>query len=255
MKHIYLSPHLDDAALSCGGAIHHHATSGDRVQVITVFAGEAKMAGRQPSAFAQQQHEYWGNPPGPMALRRGEDVAAMTLLGAEYRHLGELDAVYRAAGGEWLYPDLDSIFGALHPADQTAADNARELGAQLEAHVPRHDDQVVYAPLGIGGHVDHQITHMAACRLGELGHRVAFYEDYPYAESADPAHVHDDAWRRETIALDVADLKAKIAALYYYRTQLQVLFGGHDAMPSRVWAFAATRSPQHKLAERVWWPR
>ncbi len=38
-KHIYLSPHYDDAALSCGGSIHKQATQQEPVAVITVFAG------------------------------------------------------------------------------------------------------------------------------------------------------------------------------------------------------------------------
>ena len=41
LKHVYLSPHLDDAVLSCGGAIHRAGAAGEAVLVITVFAAEA----------------------------------------------------------------------------------------------------------------------------------------------------------------------------------------------------------------------
>ncbi len=40
MRHVCLAPHLDDAALSWCGAIHRHTMSGERVQVVTVCAGE-----------------------------------------------------------------------------------------------------------------------------------------------------------------------------------------------------------------------
>ena len=63
-----------------------------------------------------------------------------------------------------------------------------------------------------------------------------------------------DGWRLDTIALNAKDLSAKVAALGYYRTQMTVLFGGIEAMPSRIWAFAVTRSPGIGLAERIWWP-
>jgi hypothetical protein len=100
---------------------------------------------------------------------------------------------------------------------------------------------------------------MAAQRLQVRGYQLAFYEDYPYGEragaveaalaSGGPGH-----WRPETLSLDVQDLTAKVSALAYYRTQMSILFGGAEQMPGRVWAFAVTRAPDAKLAERIWWP-
>ena len=40
MVRIYLSPHLDDAALSCKGSIKQQTQAGERVEVWTVCAGE-----------------------------------------------------------------------------------------------------------------------------------------------------------------------------------------------------------------------
>jgi LmbE family N-acetylglucosaminyl deacetylase len=118
---------------------------------------------------------------------------------------------------------------------------------------------VVYAPLGAGHHVDHQIVHMAAQRLQARGYRLAFYEDYPYGERVGAVEAVLASgglghWRTETLSLDVQDLTAKVSALAYYRTQMSILFGGAEQMPGRVWAFAATRAPDAKLAERIWWP-
>jgi hypothetical protein len=48
---------------------------------------------------------------------------------------------------------------------------------------------------------------------------------------------------------------AKVSALAYYRTQMAILFGGAEAMPSRLWACAAACSPQDCLAERIFWPQ
>jgi hypothetical protein len=116
----------------------------------------------------------------------------------------------------------------------------------------------VHAPLGIGHHVDHQLVHAAGRRLLEMGYPVAFYEDYPYAErpgaseaSASPTGA--ERWRVEAIPLGTEDVTAKVSALHYYRSQMFILFGGAETMPSRVWAFATSRSPQVCLAERIWW--
>lgn len=259
MKHIYLSPHLDDVVLSCGGAIHHHTANGETVVATTVFAGDARDDLFFP--FAREQHDHWGNPPRPMAMRRAEDAAAMALLGAELQHLGYLDAVYRSEdGSEPLYADVKALFGELHPAERLGQASAADLVDLLGDTILSKDTSVVYAPLGAGCHVDHQIVHRVGRQLLARGYRVAFYEDFPYAEEAgvlESSLLAADAgdWQPETIALNTENLTAKVSALGYYRSQMTVLFGGSEAMPSRVWAFAATRSPEIGLGERIWWPR
>ena len=64
----------------------------------------------------------------------------------------------------------------------------------------------------------------------------------------------NENWRLEVIPLAPADVAAKVKAVDYYRSQLDTLFHGTEAMPSQVWGFAASRSPEAGLAERIWWP-
>lgn len=259
MNHIYIAPHLDDAVLSCGGAIHHQAAAGETVTIITVFAGDPPT--QVPiSPFAQVQHGYWGHVPQPMMLRRAEDRAAAARLNASVTHLCFLDAVYRAAAdGTWLYSTEASIFDRVHPDDPLGHCAAQGLTTALEDHLPADIACVLYAPLGVGHHVDHQLVHWAARRLFERGQRVAFYEEVPYAthngavESALQA-ADAETWPVETIALEAQDVSAKVAAAAYYHTQLGVLFGREALMPSQLWTMATTRSPDGGLGERLWWP-
>jgi len=258
VKHIYLSPHLDDAVMSCGGIIHQQASNGDQVQVITIFAGEYQ--GGTPSPFALVQHEYWGNPPHPMPLRRAEDRAALVLLGADAVHLDCLDAVYRAGlDGEWLYANEEALWQNVHPADPLAEDGAQNLVNRLEALLPPPSQDLIYAPLCVGQHVDHQLAHQAARELHARGYRMAFYEDYPYAMEPGAtgfalAAAGAQEWEVAPVSLTPENLAAKVSALHYYRSQMYVLFGGIENMPNRVWAFAASHSPGTSLAERLWWP-
>jgi LmbE family N-acetylglucosaminyl deacetylase len=39
MRWIYLSPHFDDAVLSCGGLIFEQARQGIPIEIWTIFAG------------------------------------------------------------------------------------------------------------------------------------------------------------------------------------------------------------------------
>src|SRR6185503_3764875 len=78
--HIYLSPHLDDVALSCGGAIARHSATGARVLVVTVCTASPPSAGPF-SSFAEATHQLWGLPPDQaMRTRLYEDSVAMEHL-------------------------------------------------------------------------------------------------------------------------------------------------------------------------------
>ena len=260
MKHVYLSPHLDDAVLSCGGAIHHQVAGGDEVLVITLFAGDPP-PDRSLSDFAQGQPAHRMGAPRPVALRRVEDAAALVLLGAGFVHLSFLDAIYRRghreageAAGAWLYDGLDSLMGAVHPADPVTP---AALADSVTDCLAGDGMETLYAPLAVGGHVDHRLVNQAARLLSKRGCRLVYYEDYPYAEDSDRVGEALDAaglalWAGKPIPLSTSDIAAKVAALAYYRSQLAVLFGEPEAMPSRVWSFAATRFQMGKLAERIW---
>lgn len=258
MKHVYLSPHLDDAVMSCGGIIHRQMSNGEPVLAITIFAGDYQ--GGDPSPFALVQHGYWGNPPHPMLLRRAEDTAALALLGADVRHLDYLDAVYRTGSdGEWLYADEEALWQAVSHADPMAGAGSQAVADKLDDLLSPPDQTVVYAPLGVGHHVDHQVVHAVAQRLRQKGFRLAFYEDVPYAMTRGATGravtaVGAEEWEADAARLEPEDLAAKVSALSYYRSQMYVLFGGIEHMPNRIWAFAASRTPGTGLAEQLWWP-
>ena len=254
MRHIYLSPHLDDGVLSCGGAIHRHVAAGEEVLVITLFAGDPPDRDCL-SPFAQGQPAHQTGAPRPAVLRRAEDLAALALLGAEVRHLAFQDAIYRRLpDGAWPYADLAGLLGQVHPADPATPE---ALAAEVEACLPGDEPVILYAPLAVGCHVDHQLAHRAAWLLLERGYDVAFYEDYPYAEKpgaldAALAAAGGGGGAVEVISLTSADLRAKVAALAYYHSQMAVLFGEAVAMPGRIWSFAVDCSPDKGLAERIW---
>ena len=74
-----------------------------------------------------------------------------------------------------------SYFGTVAPEERRLvvpqiADKARAVVVAAGGRGPVR----VFAPLGVGHHVDHQLTFWAARRLGpRFG--TLFYEDYPYA--------------------------------------------------------------------------
>jgi LmbE family N-acetylglucosaminyl deacetylase len=57
MDWIYLSPHLDDVVLSCGGLVWEQARQGERVEIWTICAGDPPPI--PLSSFAASLHERW----------------------------------------------------------------------------------------------------------------------------------------------------------------------------------------------------
>jgi LmbE family N-acetylglucosaminyl deacetylase len=248
--HVYLSPHLDDAVLSCGGTIHQQVMAGRHPLVITLFAGRPP-ANVDLSDFAQSLHARWRDSTDLISTRWAEDQAALAALGADYLRLNYPDCIYRGRehAGEWYYASEEAIFGPVHPAEQGLP---AELAATLSEFIPPGDDVTLYAPLTIGNHVDHQLAFATALLLKARGWKVRFYEDYPYAETdgavaAALAARGASHWKSSTVPLGKEDLEAKIQAIACYESQVGVLFGGVEAMPERVRDYATQVG-----GERLW---
>ncbi len=70
-----------------------------------------------------------------------------------------------------MHDEMEAIFGDVDPFDPMRGDGASASADRITHLIPLHDQQVLYAPLGVGHHVDLQIAHAAARRLLVLGQR------------------------------------------------------------------------------------
>ncbi len=215
--HVYLSPHLDDAALSCGGMIASQRAAGADVLVVTLCTAAPHPDGPF-SALAAEFHREWGLAPAQvLATRLAEDNAALTILGAAGFAAGMLDAIYRAPTA---YASRGTLFNA-PAANDPLRPALAELLAQLRTRLPQ---ATFYAPLGIGEHVDHQITaEVAAIHAGAP---LVWYEDFPYVARVGALEARlaqiDHALTPERSAID-ATLERKIAAVLAYGSQIAEL--------------------------------
>jgi len=249
--HLYLSPHFDDAILSCGGLIARQTAEGERVVIANICTATPDPSSLSP--FARFQHDRWFdlNPDtDPITLRKAEDAAACAELGAEAVDLSELDCIYRRnAAGKWLYTDEESLWATLHPDDNTTA-----LGAVLERLRSNLKPDVIYAPLAVANHVDQQWVRAIAEGWTQDGWPVYFYEDYPYVEQVEKLWQAlnlpmPGQWLRLPQALDPVQARAKIDAIAHYASQNVVLF--NNDMPARVQTQLA-RAGAPGLAEILW---
>jgi LmbE family N-acetylglucosaminyl deacetylase len=188
---VVVSPHLDDAVLSCWSLLSRPGP----VRVVTVFAGEP------PPGTLAEWDELTGASDSRERVREriAEDQAALSLAGCEGVYLDFLDEQYE-------------------PGEQPLAEGLR----------PHLDPAAaVYGPKGTAQNPDHLLVRDA---LLQIRPDLRFYADLPYSLS-DGFELSPGLDARELIprdvVLDEAAAERKLAAVRCYRTQLAALVDGH----------------------------
>ena len=325
MTHVFVSPHPDDVALSCGGLIASLRELGQAVTIITVFSGGpgsgADLTGHQRAALGFGNKANW---PVGEAFRRtniAPDVAVVPAgAGAPWaadpdRIVLTQERVNTQARQFWQRaawtrtanitneespdrPLADSIGGqgSLEEIDFSSADATQVRSAEderyawfMEASViqldlpdavyrgyendhqllgtPRDDDeppydllrqeilrlepQMVYFPLAVGNHVDHQLCREVGLAMLAEGRRwvmpapdfagrMTFYEDFPYAwwhDFGGPADLPGGGLGLpvplavEARYSDISDeVERKAAGLRLYASQIVRLFDSDQGM-------------------------
>jgi len=207
-----VSPHLDDAVLSCAGLI----AGASATTVLTVFASFPPARDAATPAEFLPGSTSWDQASGFVAgddvvgLRRAEDRAALAQLGAVPRWLDFLDSQYVLEPGE-----------SAEPTDIAAA--IREAIGDLRP-------ATIAFPLGLE-HTDHKRTHEACFLLlkesPELATNWVAFVDVPYRAmyraQADLrlARLRELGYELEPLSFDLGG--RKIAALDEYPSQLKAL--------------------------------
>lgn len=241
---LFVSPHLDDIALSCGGFVSRLAVHGQLIRIATVCTADAP-AGQALSEAAQHVHWEWQLGEQPYARRREEDVAACASLGAQPVHLGLLDAVYRHDGqGQPLYT-RDFIGGHVREYDWQHYFPALKAALREPVRRARH----IFCPLAIGGHVDHVLVRRAVEELADEEALLRYYEDFPYAAKAVEFENRPvtEGLTPNLVQLSEKEIKARIEAIACYPSQMFALFEQAGDMPARVRNYIARTG-----GERYW---
>ena len=352
MTHVFVSPHPDDIALSCGGLVASLRELGHNVTILTIFsgsgaAGRGQMTDYQRAALGFGSKANWplteafnrdniapdyviasdpaASPPwmadperieltqqrastqarqfwqraawtrsanitnietaarpvadaiggqgslAPIDFSAADATAMRKIEDERYAYFSEAsviqldlpDAVYRGYEGD------EQLLGALRDDDEAPY----EL---LRSEILRLEPQVVYFPLAVGNHVDHQLCRdVGVALVGEhrqwvmpapsfVG-RVAFYEDFPYAWW----HDFDGQPAQTGLALDLPAgvaiepeysditevIERKVGGLRVYASQLPRLFESEQGMLDDVYGYharVALAGAMPGYAERYW---
>jgi len=350
MTHVFVAPHADDVALSCGGLIASLREIGQNVTILTVFSGTTasgaqlteyqrralgfgnktnwplteafrrdNIAAEYPVAVKSADNPPWMADPDrieitqqrantqarqfwqraawtrsanitnvetdarpvadtiggqgsletidfaaadAMDLRKIEEERYAFFAEASVIFLDLPDAVYRGYEGD------DQLLGDVRDDDEPPY----EL---LRSEILRLEPQMVYFPLGVGGHVDHQLCRDVGVGLlserrrwvmpaSSFVGRTAFYEDFPYAwwqdfdvRSADGLGL--DLPSGVAVEPEYSDISEvmdrKSGGLRLYASQMQRLFDTEQGMLDDLYGYhkrVALAGGVAGYAERYW---
>ena len=228
---LVLSPHLDDAILSCGALLHESAQVRD-ITVATLFTEPSNPPHtRAANTFISQCSATDAG--SLFTARQVEDREVLEELGVRHVHLGLEDALFRrrnapAAAGlvKRVLPELvhryptyryDIALGRISRGDRTLIE---DLKAQVEGLVYQTRAELLFCPIGIGRHVDHLITRLVGTFFPD---KVVYYSDFPYSLSYPVDEKFVSEHRLQRGGWD-RHLAAKEAMIRGYGTQADALF-------------------------------
>ncbi len=186
-SYLFVSPHLDDAILSCGGLFSYLAPKTD-VTIATVFT-EAHNSPTSLSIRRFLKNSGYDDSEKLFIERRREDKIINDLIGVKTIHLRFTDGLYRlksnanrlelALGNilqeaKFIYP----LFAWQLKMGKVSSNDGQlinEITRKIEGLVgPK---TVLFAPVATGSHLDHKIVRRAIEGRFE---NVIFWSDFPY---------------------------------------------------------------------------
>lgn len=227
MKWIYLSPHFDDAALSCGGIIWEQVQSGDQVTILTVCAGDPPAG--PVSELAKRLHDRWETGEDAVEIRRRENQESCQVLGARVIDLDIPDVIYRQSpidGSPICKSDAD-IIADIQAIEMPLVGTLKNV---LIRNIP--EDCEIVSPLAIGGHVDHRLVRSA---VESLGRPVNYYADYPYLVDFEEQQIDTAGPASHTIyPISQEGLGSWQASIAVHRSQISTFWGSIEQMQAAV---------------------
>jgi LmbE family N-acetylglucosaminyl deacetylase len=240
---LFISPHLDDVAFSCGGTFATLAQAGWQCILLTVFTRSVP----NPTGFALACQTDKGLEPEVdyLALRCAEDTLAAQHLGAAaVRWLDLPEAPHRG------YHSPAALFADLLPTDTVGPELTELLAKELATSAP----QLVFAPQGFGLHVDHRQVMQAVRAAVPPTLPVLWYRDTPYIirqPQAMPAPELPAGLSEVALPLAEAALAAKVVASQAYASQIGFQFGGAEQVGSKLTQLATSEAQAAGLAQPV----
>lgn len=239
MEYIFISPHLDDVSLSCGGIVHQLSKNGNRVQIWTIFAGDPPSIDYPD--FAISLHQRWELDQDIVKICRIEDLTSCKILGAGAFHFQLPDCIYRKFGdGQPVVQEESDLYQKISGNQRLLVNEiSQELSLKLEP------GQILVAPLSIGNHLDHQIVNKSVNLL--KNREIYYYTDYPYnlTSNVEIKTMIPENYIQKSFNLANEDINAWHKSVSAYRSQISTFWADTNQMAQKIINYAKEDGGNH----------
>ena len=247
---IFISPHFDDAVLSCGGLMSKLSKKNTQLLSITVFTSEPADK-KSLSTIAKSFHDAWDSGENPYTIRKKEEKKVLDKLNSSYKWLEKLDVIYRFA-------DVKIKDGILNPGISPEEDPIfSEIFDEILEIIKASPDCYIFAPLGIGNHPDHLVVNLAIRSIKNLHPELNlfFYEDFPYAITGDPKKkLAEYGYKPRSKSIDICDsLQNRVELIKIYESQLDNVFEGSKNIDEIIRDYTERVGVKNRPQERYWY--
>jgi LmbE family N-acetylglucosaminyl deacetylase len=263
-----IEPHMDDAALSVGGLMLQRRAECEFLLVTVATQSVASSyRGRDRDFFDVQTISN---------LRKAESAIVARLVWGRHIPLGLVEATLRYYPQkwtlDWFQRHEQAIYAYLEHAAAAGGGSELELWtATIAKAIEDLQPEEIWMPLGIGVHVDHQLTRHACLNILRTNPKIVeqrvcrFFQDVPYAADV-PNHtaalvetLRGAGARLEEERVDVANVKQekmRLLDVYWSQWKTEVIWrrvencskalGGPPGSFSELW-YRVTAAPTKEL--------
>ena len=225
-KRLFISPHLDDGAVSFGGTLlaeRQKPSAEIRTLVATVFSR------------SNYTRTGLGDEAEVTPIRQAEEKSVMGSLGVDTLFLGFLECPLRG------YTISDPLDYPKQLRPELDAGIVEKLAARFEEIFNSSDKVLIPLAIGEVAHVDHRIVRLAASLAWRSNPRLLLrlYEDAPYIEKEKRDRV--SALKGFRLEEHPIDLEAKLNLIRGYKSQ-----------PMESWEDLIRQTAGQPPVERTW---
>jgi LmbE family N-acetylglucosaminyl deacetylase len=218
-KILVLSPHMDDAVLSCCDYLLNKKNKKSEVKIITIFTNfKSEVITSDAKRYLKKSgHE---NIYDFEKERKKEDRNSLDFLGFKHEYWDFIDGGFRQFNKKNIYKNYNQLFsGRIHPKDKKIILKILE---KLKKY--KNDFDEILIPLGIGKHADHLIIKSCGEKVFNKN-KINYYIDWPYAfklKNWNLTQIFTILKNKKWITFTS---KKKKKALQLYKSQVKLLFG------------------------------
>lgn len=219
----FISPHLDDAMLSCGDLLSRLSGLVD-ITVVNVFTEAAF----PPYTLSTKNFLKQCNSKDAFELfkkRREEDKKIWNEMGIKVINLGFIDAQWRKkdklnflqSALTKFIPEFSHIYptyrwhiikGEISKSDNFLMDNIKK---EILGIVNTKEKYLIFCPMAVGNHVDHVVVRN--CCLEVFGKNLILWSDFPYNDKGGSDFFGREDYQKTSFSFD-KNRKWKLIKLY-----------------------------------------